>query len=164
MFGFPAAQQQATDFHNFTVFASTGTFPTVQGRTHTEAFQALANRTIALAPVYTGTVTSLGGNYKRLQVVATIPSAYLTSGASLTYTTQDGSHAVAITATPTWIGGTALTLALDNFSGLAGWMDSWAPPSGATVNYNSAVAGQTFTTTFCSEGAIIRSAFFTGQL
>jgi hypothetical protein len=161
MFGVPAGPQVATDFHVFSVFTSTGTFPTTTGRTHTETFHTLANRTFALAPNYTGTVSTVTAPYKALSISSTIPAAY-GSGATLTYFTTDGSRAVAITASPGWIGGANLVMGFLDLTA-QGYQTVWGPTG--TVNYNAAVAGfANFTNTQCAEGVIVRTAFFSGQM
>jgi len=159
LYGVPAAQQQATDFHMLTMTAANGT---TSFRTLIDVFHTMGNRTVPLGPAITATVTSLGGNYKRLQVVSTLPPEYQSS-ATFQYYTGDGSRVVTITASAAWIGGTNLTLALDNFTGLAGWLDSYAPGSGASVNWTLSESGFTnFVNSFCNEGARIRVGTLNG--
>ncbi len=161
IFGVPAGQQLATDFHQLVVTAATGT---TSFRSVIDVFHTLANRAVALGPAITGTVTSLGGNYKRLQVVSTLPAEYQSS-ATFQYNNGDGSRVVSISASFGWIGGTSLTLGLDNFTGLAGWLDSYAPGSAASVNWTLSEAGfSNFTTSLCSEGARIRTGALTGTM
>ena len=162
MFGVPAGSQAGTDFHQFSIFTSSGNPPAISGRTHTESFNTLANRTIALAANFTGTVSIVTAPYKALQVTGTIPTGYTNAAASLTYFTQDGTKAVAITASPGWIGGSALTLGFADLTA-QGYLAAWGPTG--TVNYTAAVAGfANFVNTFCAEGAIVRTAFFSGQM
>jgi hypothetical protein len=162
IFGVPTGSQAGTDFHIFSVFTTSGTPPTFSGRTHTESFHTLGNRTIALAPNFTGTVSIITAPYKVLQVTGTIPAAYNNAAASMTYLNADGSRAVAITASPGWIGGTALTLGFADLTA-QGYLAAWGTT--ATVNYTAAVSGfSNFTTSFCSEGATTRTAFFAGQM
>jgi hypothetical protein len=124
----------------------------------------MGNRTIAFAPAFTGTVTSLGGANKRLQVTGTIPNQY-NSAVSLTYNSTGPNRSVAISATPGWIGGSSLTLGLDDFSGLTGWLTSYAPLAAATVTYAAAVQGlSNLSSTTCVEGLISRTASFSGQM
>jgi hypothetical protein len=161
LFGVPAAQQAATDFHVLTVSAITGL---TSFRTVVDVFKTLANRTIPLGPAIAATVTSLGGNYKRLQAATVLPAEYQSS-ASFTYSTQDGTRSVAITATFGYIGGANLTLGLDNFSGMPGWLDSYGPGSGSSVNWTLATAGFTnITSSLCAEGARLRTGAVTGTL
>ncbi len=163
--GVPAGQQQATDFHQFTVSASTTAGTNTSSRFLIQSFHTLANRAFDMGPGYSGTVTSLGGTYKRLQVVSTVPAVYQTFYAAFIYYNADASRSVTITASPGWIGGSSLTLGLDDFSGLAGWLDTYAPASGAAVTYSASVGGFSGAfTTFCSEGAILRTSAFTGQM
>jgi hypothetical protein len=162
IFGVPAANQMGTDFHSFSVFTSSGTPPAISGRTHIESFHTLGNRTIDLAPNFTGTVSIVTAPYKALQVAGTIPTAYNNSAASLTYYTQDGTKSVAITASPGWIGGTALTLGFADLTA-QGYLAAWATTG--TVTYTASVAGfANFVNTFCAEGATVRTAFFSGQM
>jgi hypothetical protein len=162
--GFPTAQQQGGDYHQISLIATSGTAPNTTFRQHTEVFQTMGNRTFAFAPAFTGTVTSLGGANKRLQVTGTIPTLY-NSAVSLVYTSANPNRSVVVSATPGWIGGSSLTLGLDEFGALTGWLTSYAPLAAATVNYSATVSGfSSLQSTTCVEGLITRVASFAGQM
>jgi hypothetical protein len=164
IFGFPAGQQQAGDYHQISLIATSGTVPNTTFRQHTEVFATMGNRTFAFAPAFTGTVTSLGGANKRLQVTGTIPALY-NSAVSLVYNSTSPNRGVVVSATPGWIGGTSLTLGLDEFNGLTGWQTSFAPLAAATVNYSATVSGfSSLSSTTCVEGLTTRAAAFSGQM
>ncbi len=147
-FGVPAAIQRSTDAHLLSI---TG-IGTNNNRVVQEAFHAMGPRTMTLPAVVSApTVTDLGGNYKRLQAVYTIPSDY-TSGSGLMYIEFATSKVFSIYATAAWMGGSAGSLAAPNFTGVAGWSDSWAPATGATVNWTLSTNGTTLPTSICSDG------------
>ena len=110
-FGVPSASQLASDFHSLLVGATNGS-TTVGAQ---EFFHTMANRTITMpTALSTPTITSLGGNYKRLQAVYTLPAEF-NSGTSFTYFDGTGLHTVSMTATAGFLGGSAATIALPTF-------------------------------------------------
>jgi hypothetical protein len=144
--GIPAAQQRATDFHNVSLQAITGT---TAFRSVSESFHTFAARTISLgAPMPTPTITQLTGPYKRLQAVYTLPSGY---NSSTFFSYDDGTRFVNISASFAYLGGTSVTLALPDFSALSGWTNSWAPATSSTVDWSAAALG--FSGQGCAEGA-----------
>jgi hypothetical protein len=158
-FGIPAAQQRATDFHFFQVTAAVGT---TSSRSVTDIFHTLADKTETLGAALTPTVTSLPAAYKDLQVALTIPSDYNTS---LTFTYGAGGKSVAVNATAGWIGGSSATVAFPNFAGTGGWLDTYAPASGATASWTVSTAGFNLTgTTLCAEGAKLKLASVSGSM
>jgi hypothetical protein len=145
-YGFPAGLQRPTDYHQVMFTATTRQsgilFPTAQ-RTLMETFQTMGARNLTLgAALAAPTISTLPGNYKRLQAVFTLAAEY-NSGATLSYTAS--SKVVTIIATPAWLGGSSVTLSLPNFSGLPGWNDVWPPAASATGQWTAAVAGTTLT-------------------
>lgn len=130
-FGVPAINQLGTDWHAVGLFTTVG--PN-SFRTLVQYFQAMGPQTLTLgAALPTPTVSVLAGPYKRLQGVVTLPSDY-TSRASLRYQDQGASQALAIiSATMAWLGGASVTLSLPDFTGVTGWNNAWAPPTGSTV-------------------------------
>jgi hypothetical protein len=135
--GIPAAQQRGTDIHQINVVATDGASGS---RLVQESFTALANRSVTLPPGINPTITTLGGNYKRLQSVHEVPAVY-TTGTILTYISFAPVRTVTITASSAWLGGTAATIGLDDFTGLAGWNASYAPASAATGTWSVQVNG-----------------------
>lgn len=147
-YGVPASLQTATDFHALFVGA------TAAGHTRgaIDVFHTMGNRTIALPTALPApTITSLGGNYKRLQAVVTLPADY-NAGGSFTYFDGTGAHSVAITTTAGYNGGQAATIAMPSFTGLSGWLDTYAPASASAVTTNVNGTGFTLTGSICQEG------------
>lgn len=160
MYGVPAAQQRATDYHSAYVTSINGT----STRTVIELFHTMANRTITLGSVIAApTVTSLGGGYKRLQAVYTIPVEYNTSS-GLSYYQNDGLRYVALGASAGWMGSNNATLATPDFTGVDGWTATWAPTSAAAVNWVVATNGSTVNggQALCTEGARVLAAQASG--
>jgi hypothetical protein len=161
MRGIPAAQQRATDYHLFTVTASSGATGT---RVYQESFHTLADKTFALpVPLPTPAVTTLPGAYKRLQAALTLPPDYQSS-LNLFYSA--GTKTVFVVSTFGWLGGAAATVASPDFAGVSGWQDSWAPATGTTVNWTVNGVGTTITTagSLCTEGARNRSTSVAGSI
>ena len=57
-----------------------------------------------------------------------------------------------------YLGGAATTLGLDNFSGLSGWIDSYAPPAGGAGTWFTNGYGSTATGSVCAEGVTTKNA------
>jgi hypothetical protein len=153
--GIPSAQQLVTDFHSLNVAASA----TTESRFITQYNHSLVARTITLGAVMpTPTVTDLGGSYKRLQAVYTLPTDYEGS-TGLSY--NDGANkSVDITATFGYLGGTSTTLALADYSALSGWDNSWPPATSSTGTWT--VSGSSAFASACTEGATFKSATVNG--
>lgn len=160
IFGIPAAQQSATDYHYISVTAGT----TSAGRTAAVTFHTMGNQTVTLgATLGTPTITSLTAPYKRLQAAFTLGAEY-TLGAMLSYeASSTASPSVLIQATPGFIGGTAATLAMPDFSAVSGWSNAWAPASAATADWNVSSVGGSTSTGLCTNGAKFLMAYVTGQ-
>jgi hypothetical protein len=154
-FGVPAAQQRGTDFHSVQATAIAGS---TAFRTVLESFAAIGARTVALPTALpVPAVTVLAGPYKRLQFQFTLP-ADVASSATVGYVDGPGARTVSISATGAgFLGGTAVNLAMPDFSGVAGWNNAWAPAAGAAVNWTATGAGALLTA-FCSEGARIATS------
>lgn len=163
--GFPATLQRSTDYHQL-LFTSTTRqggvlFPVAQ-RSVIETFRTISARTITLgAALAPPTITTLPAAYKRLQATFTLAAEY-NSGASLSYTAPRNS--VTIFATPGWIGGASVILAMPSFSGVAGWDDRWAPAAGARGEWITTVSGTTLTgLSFCVHNSRTVSAMRQGS-
>jgi hypothetical protein len=151
--GIPAAPQRASDFHGVAITALSATGI----RATTEYFHTLSARTVTLGAVMpTPTITTLAGAYKRLQAVYTLPADYpgLTG---FGYVNGAGTKSVAISATPGYRGGSSTTLGLDNYSGLAGWDDTWPPGTGATGDWTISGFGNALVNP-CTENASTKFA------
>lgn len=156
--GIVGAPQRPSDFHALTITAILGT-STI--RSATESFHTLADRTVTLgAAMPTPTISSLGGPYTRLQAAYTLPADYNTS----TFFGYDdgGNLSVTITATYGYLGGAATTLALPDFSALAGWNNSWAPATGSTGDWRTVGTGRNYSGSACAEGASLKTAIASG--
>ncbi len=156
--GIPANKQRPTDSHGVLLSATDGS----STRTLFEYFAAFGARQFTLPqalPVFTP--TSVAGGYKTLRFQFTLPAA-LASSATLSYSEALAAKSAIITATNSWLGGTALDITMPAFSGLAGWNDAWMPASGATVQWTASGAGSTLTGG-CTTGSV-SSATRTGSL
>jgi hypothetical protein len=160
-YGIGTANQAATDLHRLAVTAIQGA---TDFRTVTEDFKNIGNRTLTL-PSALGAVTAsnAGGPYKRPMVVTTFP-AELNSSAEMIFSDQslagrDGS----IVASAAWLGGLTVSLALPDFSALAGWSNAWAPATGDQVQWTLSGSGTNLTSA-CQEGGRLVSSTKTGTI
>ncbi|HJS43774.1 MAG TPA: Calx-beta domain-containing protein, partial [Gemmatimonadales bacterium] len=152
-FGIPVAPQRGSDYHQISIIASTGTIV----RTVTESFHTFGARTVTLgSSLAAPTVTPLAGPYKRLQAVFTVPGEY--GGPSFFgYVDASTDKRVNLNASAAYRGGPGITLALADFSALAGWDNNWAPASAATGDWNVGATGGS-TGSACVENATQKSA------
>lgn len=159
IFGIPASAQRADDFHQLKVIAAAG--PT--SRTVTQSFHGLVDRTVTLGPALGApTVTSLGGGYKRLQASFGFPVDY-TAPVLFRYLQTTGvPRFVELNATPAWFGTTAAVLAMPDFSGVTGWLDTWAPGAALSARWTILATGGAVTGSACREGARLIEATATG--
>ena len=148
-YGVPAAQQVATDFHALAFNASEAGGGAV--RTIIQYFHAFAATTVTLPAVLpTPVFTSVGGPYRRLQAAFSMPADY---GGTTQIQYGDASgpfRFVILTADGGAFGTQGGVLALQDFSGVAGWDNSWGP-SAATSNW-SLTGISTPPATACQEG------------
>ncbi len=158
VYGIPAARQRPTDFHRYTVMANnmTGSAGTSRGVTATS--QALANTSVTLP----GTIAALtpgnvAGPYRRLQFQYTLPTGAVSSTTAL-YAATSGGQAVTISASATYLGGTAVDLTMPDFSGLAGWNNAWAPASGSSGTWSVSGAGAELATACGAAGQVVFSS------
>jgi hypothetical protein len=160
-FGVPSTSQLATDYHGLLLSATTAT-NTLGDQ---EFFHTLSARTVTLpTPVATPTVTTLTGNYKRLQAVFSIPSEY-NNGASLVYYDATGTHTVAITATAGYLGSSSATLATPVFTGVAGFLDSYGPATSVSTTWGVQVTGSNLTGgSVCQDGGRLLSDQVSGTI
>lgn len=140
--GIPADRQRATDFHALSVSALSG----ATTRVAVEIFRALGDRTIALGPGFSPTVTSADGPYRRLRAAFTIPGAYLAAaagGTNLLYTA--GERTMSLSTSFAVHGGSGADVTMPDLSGAEGWNPAWAPVSGAQVQWFVQISGSTLT-------------------
>ena len=154
--GIPTAQQRASDYHGLGLSLSTGS---TASRSIFQYFHTLADRTVTLgAAMPTPTITSLSGPYKRLQAVYTLPGDYQ-GVTEFQYAAVN--KAVSIDATFGYLGGAATTLALPDYSALAGWDNNWAPAASSTGDWT--VSGtSSFPGSACTENASFKTAALSG--
>jgi len=160
-YGAPAANQVLADWHGVGVFTALNNNAF---RTLHEWFHTMAARTLTLGTAMPDpTVTSLVAPYKALQATVTMPGDYQ-SRVALRYRDPAGTHqSVLILASNGWVGGTSVDVSLPDFSALAGWSNSWAPPSAASVNWQLIGVNST-TPVACATGARYISAIRTGTI
>jgi uncharacterized membrane protein len=157
-FGMPGAQQRVTDFHRVAITAIVGSN---DFRSVSESFHTMAARTITLgASLPAPTISSLIGPYKRLQAAYTVPADYQNS-ASFQYVDAAAEKSVNMFATSGYLGGSSVSLALADFSGLAGWDNTWAPAAASTGNTSIGATGGTGGA-ICAESARLMTAGRTG--
>lgn len=101
----------------------------------------MVNRTIQL-PTELGPVTTSVVNlgYRRMQGIFTVGAEYNT-GVTFQYVATGTTHLAIIGATSGWVGGTTATLGMPDFTGLAGWTTSWAPPTTGTGTWGAYATG-----------------------
>ena len=143
--GIPAAQQQPTDVHEIAVTAVTVDANVTASRAIQMHFSTMADRNVTLPPALpVPTITTLAGDYKRLQAAYTIPAEY-EIGTTFVYSSFSPLRSVVITAMRDWIGGSQASLALPDFSGVSGWDPSWAPATSATGTWAVSVNSSNYT-------------------
>jgi hypothetical protein len=151
-YGVPAGLQRATDYHGVSVTSAGGT---TTFRTVIEYFQTLAARTVTLPSLLpTFTPTALAGPYKRLQFAFTLPTG-VASSTTLVYS-DNAAKSVLISATAGYLGGTTVNLAMPDLSAVAGWNNTWAPASAATVDWSASGSGTTLANA-CAGGSFVSS-------
>ncbi len=133
--GVPAAQQRNTDFHQIYVTGivqPSQTAPPTATRVVQELYRVLANRTITLPTMLpVPTITTLAGQYKRLQAVYAIPADYQINTV-FAYTESNNQRFASIAASLGYLGGPNATLAMPDFNGLANWNNAWPPGATST--------------------------------
>ncbi len=144
--GIPTSLQRADDYHQMFVAAVTGTGTPVIGHTSArvlfEVFHTMADRALTLPPSIASTVvTALVGPYKRLQAVAPWTAANFGQSASMSYISQSPLRL----ATVVWVGsllsGSSVTIAMPDFTGVAGFDPTWLPAPAATGTWSVQMAG-----------------------
>jgi hypothetical protein len=145
--GAPDAQREAGDLH-YVAITDLQDLSFVS-----EMFSAMGPRTISFgAALPTPTVTDITGTagYRRARVQLTLPAEY-NETAFFAMTDASGDAAFTTLATGGWLGGQTVSLENPDFTGLAGWDDSWAPTNASTTNWAFSAYG--WTGTECVEDA-----------
>jgi hypothetical protein len=137
MFGVPAAQQQANEFHQVLIFSGSNLNDLQNNfRGAFFFFRTMADRTVTLANnLNSPNVSSLaGGASGRVRAVGTLNAPY-TSAVSLSVQQTTSVRSVFINATAGYLGGTAYDLAVPDFTGVAGWLDSYGLVRGQAAQW-----------------------------
>jgi hypothetical protein len=158
-FGIPAAQQRSTDFHMWTAIAATAN----SSRTVSESFHTFGARTMTMPTAITPTVTISGTIYKQHQATFTLPTEYNANVLLNVIQTNGVPHPVHISATPQWIGGSAVSIGLPDFTGVNGWQNTWAPAVGSNTRWDVVVTGTNGAASLCTEGARTVQAIVSGN-
>ncbi|MBL0940492.1 MAG: hypothetical protein IBJ03_16475 [Gemmatimonadaceae bacterium] len=146
VYGVPSANTVNGDLHQVLISASSGTGTVTSSRTYAQFNRNLENRSITLGPVLTQpNVTSLGSApYARWQATGSWQTEY-GDGVGVSYyqqTSNSNSWTISVSRNYAGNGGT-YTLAMPDFSGVAGFSTAWTIPSGSTSWSLSASGGIT---------------------
>ncbi len=143
--GVPAARVIAGDFHMFTASAQTFTGSTITAfRTSTAVEQNASNLTLSFGAVLPQpTVTSTNGGYARIRTVVGRPSDYDLFW-TMVHDQSAANRRVNISLLPGYFSNVAtLDVSVPDFSGVAGWQDTWGPRPGAATSWTIHGAGST---------------------
>ncbi len=146
--GAPTAEQETGpngDFH-YVAITDLGSLAFVS-----EMFQTMAPRTIPFgAALPAPTITDITGTaaYRRARVELTLPAEY---DETAIFALTSGTASITAIATAAWLGGQTVSLEIPDFTGLAGWDDSWAPTNASTTDWWFSASG--WTGTDCVEDA-----------
>lgn len=161
--GVPADKQRATDFHQ-TFVTGTSTNGS-SARTIQEWFHTFGARTVTL-PSNLDAVTVVNApstGYRRFQAGFTLPADYSNGVVNFTYNGTNGQQTMLLVATHAWVGSTGVILVTPAFSGLAGWLDTWAPPTTGTGTWAATATYSNLTAqSICTEGGRVIAAYRTG--
>lgn len=169
VYGVPSAQTQAGDLHQVLVTAFTGTGSVTSSRIFAQYNRNLENRTITLGPVLTQpTITPLGSSpYARWTASGTWQAEY-GDAIGVSFTQQaSNANAWTVTVSRSYAGsGGTFSLSVPDFSGVAGFNNSWGMASGST-NWSLTASGGIINLsgvgpTGFSEGGTFRAAARTG--
>lgn len=157
-YGISAALDAASDFHRFTAEDDSGTGNASSNRRITVTFQPFATQSMALpAAVPAGTITPLsGGIGVRRQIALTLPADY----ASFRFTYADAAgNSTSLTASAQYLGGSAVTLGVPDFSAAGGYLATYGAGSG-TLTTSIVASGESGAA--CTQGATTKVAVRTG--
>jgi hypothetical protein len=157
-YGISAAQAGAMDFHRLTAQDASGSGNSSSNRQITVTFQPFAAQSITLpAALPAGTISALsGGIGVRRQIALTLPADYSAFG--FTYTDAAG-NSTRLFASALYLGGSAVTLGMPDFSAAGGYLATYGPGSGTLTTSISASGGSGAA---CTQGATTKAAVRTG--
>ena len=151
MFGIPASEQRATDYHLMTVFLNAPTVNPTILRSTSITFHLLANRTVTLPPVVAAPpITSIPGAVKRLS--AFLSDFHAFSNASVTFQFSDGTRAMTVRATSAAVGTSNVTLAMPDLSGVSGLPSGALMPATSAGKWSVTFDGASSNDPLCTEG------------
>ncbi|HYK82879.1 MAG TPA: hypothetical protein VEU55_07010 [Gemmatimonadales bacterium] len=157
-YGISAAQEGATDFHRVTAQDASGSGSASSNRLITVTFQPFAAQSLTLpAALPAGTISPLsGGIGVRRQITLTLPADYSAFG--FTYTDAAG-NATSLFASALYLGGSAVTLGMPDFSAAGGYLATYGAGSGTLTTSIVASGGSGAE---CTPGATTKVALRTG--
>ncbi len=157
-YGVPPVNVAPFEFHQFSVTATLEGDPD-ESRGATMYVAEFGSADLQLrSPAGMPDVTSLGGSYQRLSFDFDMATEYRSASAS--YSAND--HRVIMTGNIDVYGGTMGSLFLKDFTGVVGWMDSFAPPNGVPVDWQLSFFGGSGAP--CTDGAETYSASVFGTI
>ncbi len=158
MLGFPENVQRPTDFHSATVVASRSG----QVRAATLTFHTFGNILVAVPPLLaTPTLESVPGPYLRERATFDVIPANYNTSLSLRYT--EGRHTMVVTSSIAYAGSNGAVLTMPDFSGVAGWQNSYAYATGAAGTWFASADGSNGGAP-CTEGRTTYNATLSGTL
>jgi hypothetical protein len=155
--GMPAALQAASDVHAFQI----NDFGASSYRSVTTYFHAVANMSVTLGAVIAPTVSALAGPYKRVQAVFALPSDY--GYVHLQLTSATSPLVSLVSQTGGYIGTGNVTIAVPDFSAVAGFNTSWELQASDAPGYHlEANAVSPFSAPTCVAGTTSKLTYVTG--
>lgn len=169
IFTVPSAKTVAGDLQMISANASTtsGSLTTTL-RSIAAIYRDPANQVVTLGPLLsTPTITvAAAAPYARLRTQLARQAEY-ESFWSINYSQAgiSAQRSVAMTMTPGYMGGaSAFDVTIPDFSGLAGWQNTWGPQTGVNTIWNSVGTGWILGTGGLVDGTVYRVAQRQGQL
>lgn len=169
VYGVPSAQTQAGDLHQVLVTSTAGTGNVTSGRIFAQYNRILQDRTITLgAALNQPTITSLGSApYSRWTATGTWQAEY-GDGIGVSFSQQNNNtNAWTVTVSRSYAGnGGNYSITVPDFSGVAGFNNSWGIAPGST-NWQLTATGGIFNLTGVgptgfTEGGTFRAGYRTG--
>ncbi len=151
VYGVPAANQVATDFHSIFLSVTNGT---ATSRQLQEDFQGLTARTASpfvlpsLLP--TPTMATATAPYKRLDLSVTLAPEFNSSASVIQVDQTTPGRDIFLSLTPGYINGGTAAFLVPDFSALAGWNNAWAPAGADQIQWILTGVGTTLSA--CQDG------------
>jgi uncharacterized membrane protein len=147
-FGAPSSVQRSGDRHGILIQGNLGTGV----RSVLETSHDLTAHSVAMpSQLPAGTTTQAGAAYSILRKQFTAPAEY-NSQFAWQYTQASLPRTVSVTASYGYFAGVNVDLKIGNYSGLAGWDDSWPPAVGSLAKTQTIAVGGSPAGGFCSAG------------